>query len=64
MLNCCTNKGISPLPIRFSVTVTSPTPPAPRDVSGGSVQVDDNGDGTWHVWSYDSITAISFRDGK
>ena len=44
--------------------VTSPTQPGVSNVSGGTITVTDNGDGTWELTSSNTITTFRFDTNK
>ncbi len=54
--------ALPPKPI-FSMIVTSPADPV-FTVEGGTVDIINNGDGTYNVWSGDPISAIRFDNGS
>ena len=49
---------------QFDIRVTSPKIPGFTGVVGGTIQVDDNGDGTWTCHTSDIITAVQFHTNK
>jgi len=63
-LSITLNGGVLSKGKPFRMIITSPTVPTVKDVTGGAITIDDNGDGTFTAWSDDDITHFAMDGNK